>query len=223
MKTSRVINLISLLTAITLSATLDCYAQIKATEAEKLFALSVKPMLMEKCVGCHGEDRKKIKGDLDLTTLKGTLKGGEESDQVLLPGDTKSSTMLTAVKWLDKDMEMPPKENNRLSKDQIDALEKWITLSAPWPDDQKVAAIYEIHTPGIKVRTSGGLGEDWTNRRYERKNLWAYQKVKKTKVPREFIQAKNRQQANPIDAFINRKLATAKLTAAPAADRRPPS
>ncbi|MFK5922857.1 MAG: PSD1 and planctomycete cytochrome C domain-containing protein [Verrucomicrobiota bacterium] len=220
MKTFYKLTLSLSIFAVTGLALLDCQAEVQANEAQRLFALSVKPMLVEKCFGCHGDDRKKIKGDLDLTTLAGTLKGGEESDQVLVPGDSKTSTMLTAVKWLDEDMEMPPKENDRLSKKQIDALEKWIKLGAPWPDDQKVAAIYETYAPGIKVLTSGGLGEEWTNRRYERKNLWAYQKVKKTKVPREFIPAKNRQQANPIDAFINRKLATAKLTAAPAADRR---
>ncbi len=220
MKTPLSLAIISSATVFTILGATTSQAEIKATEAERLFALSVKPMLIDKCVGCHGEDRDKIKGDLDLLTLESTLKGGEESDQVLVPSEAGKSTMLTAVKWLHEDFEMPPKENDRLNAKQIDALEKWIKLGAPWPDDERVAAIYDAYAPGIKVLTSGGLGEEWTNRRYEKKNLWAYQQIEKNKVPREFLPEKNRKEANPIDAFINRKLSAVKLNPAVAADRR---
>ncbi|MCF6314000.1 MAG: DUF1549 domain-containing protein [Verrucomicrobiales bacterium] len=220
MKTQRYIHLIILITACTYAATLNGYAQIKASQAEKLFALSVKPMLMEKCVGCHGEDRKKIKGGLDLLSLKATLKGGEESPQVLVPGDAKKSTLLAAVQWLDEDLEMPPKENDRLSKKQIEDLEKWINLGAPWPTEQQVAAIYDAYAPGIKVKTSGGLGAEWTQRRYQADDLWAYQSIKDPKVPWHLLPTQERKNANPIDAFIQAKLKQADLKPAPPADRR---
>jgi hypothetical protein len=194
-------------------------AKPEASEAERLFALSVKPMLVEKCFACHGEDPEEIKGELNLMTLAATLKGGEMSEKVLVPGDAKASVMLTAVKWADEDLEMPPKENDRLSPGQIAALEKWIELGAPWPDDQRVAAIYDAYAPGLKVETSGGLSAEWSNRRYEEQNLWAYKALEKPRVPREFLSADHGGASNPVDAFIDRKLVAAKLTPAAVADR----
>lgn len=194
-------------------------AKPEASEAERLFALSVKPMLVEKCFACHGEDPEEIKGELNLMTLAATLKGGEMSEKVLVPGDAKASVMLTAVKWADEDLEMPPKENDRLSPGQIAALEKWIELGAPWPDDQRVAAIYDAYAPGLKVETSGGLSSEWSNRRYEEEDLWAYKALKKPRIPSEFISDHHGQASNPVDAFIDRKLAAAKLTPAAVADR----
>ena len=60
------------------------------------------------------------------------------------------------------------------------------------------------------VKTSGGLSEDWTNRKYAPKNLWAYQPVKQPKLPIPT--------ANPIDAFIGEQLPKG-LNPAPLADR----
>ena len=48
-----------------------------AQEGERLFALKVRSILSSKCFACHGEDAKKIKGELDLTSRAGLLKGGE--------------------------------------------------------------------------------------------------------------------------------------------------
>ncbi len=99
---------------------------------------------------------------------------------------------------------------------------------------------------GVMVKTAGGLSPEWTNRRYPPENLWAYQPVKKPAVPAVSVQysvfsnqsraAKsaatvaasplktenwmlNTAPANPIDGFINQKLAAANLRPAPPADR----
>ena len=82
---------------------------------ERDFTLKVLPLLKSKCFACHGEDPKKIKGDLNMLTREGLLKGGENSDKVLVPGNAKASDMFVAVTWKDKDLEMPPKENDRLT------------------------------------------------------------------------------------------------------------
>ena len=36
-------------------------------EGERLFALKIRLILSSKCFACHGEDAKKIKGELSLT------------------------------------------------------------------------------------------------------------------------------------------------------------
>ena len=107
---------------------------ICATEGEKIFSLKIKPLFESKCFACHSQKEGKVKGDLDLTSLENILIGGETSDRILIPGDPSGSLLLSAVKWLDPDYEMPPKENDRLSNKQVKWVHQWIALGAPWPD-----------------------------------------------------------------------------------------
>ena len=59
---------------------------------EKLFALKVKPLLAQKGAACHGDDPKKLKGDLDMRTRESMLRGGETyEDEVLIPGKGEKS------------------------------------------------------------------------------------------------------------------------------------
>ena len=59
----------------------------EVTNGEKLFALKVKPLFARKCMACHGDDPKKIKGDLDMRSRESLLLGGETyEDEVLIPG-----------------------------------------------------------------------------------------------------------------------------------------
>jgi len=63
------------------------------TPGEKLFALKVKPLLAEKCLACHGNDREKLESGLDLTSRAGMLKGGDVSNQVLVPNNAAKSPL----------------------------------------------------------------------------------------------------------------------------------
>jgi len=190
----------------------------EVTEGEKLFALKVASVLKEKCLGCHGEDPDEIQGDLNMLTLAGLLQGGETSDQVLVPGDADASLIMRAVKWEDPDFEMPPKENDRLTEEQIEALHDWINAGAPWLSEERVVEVNDFFAEGEKIVTSEGLSGEWTNRRYQAENLWAYRPLQYPAVPWEFVGGDV--SANPIDAFINRKLVEAELEPAPPADRR---
>ncbi|MCB1231916.1 MAG: hypothetical protein KDN19_16730, partial [Verrucomicrobiae bacterium] len=90
------------------------------SEADRLFTLRIQPMFSEKCNGCHGDDPEKIKGDYDMTTREKLLAGGETfGKDVLMPGDAPASFFMEAIRWEDPDFKMPPKENDRLSAEQI--------------------------------------------------------------------------------------------------------
>ncbi|MFT5126688.1 MAG: hypothetical protein ACI8W8_000283 [Rhodothermales bacterium] len=186
------------------------------TEAERLFTLKVLPVLSEKCFGCH-DPAQEVKGGLNMSTREALLKGGEDFPHALVPGDSAKSFMMTAVKWEDKDYEMPPKENDRLSATQIDLLAKWIDAGAPWPDADRQAEIFlaersrEVTEDGVLLKTSGGLGDSWTFRRYKPEDVWAFQPLKARKPPAD---------GNPVDAFVAAKLAKAGFEKAPAAGRR---
>ena len=110
---------------------------------------------------------------------------------------------------------MPPKENDKLSAKEVGYIKDWIAGGAPWPNAKQLAELLKQKDPwaiegGVLVKTSGGLSEDWTNRKYAKKNLWAYQPVKRSKLPMKT--------ANPIDAFIYAQLPKG-LKPAPLVDR----
>ena len=189
-------------------------------EGDRLFALKVRGILNAKCLACHGEAGKKLKGDLDLSSRAAMLKGGESEEASLVPGKPLASPLyLAATREHEEDWSaMPPKENDKLTADQLAVLKRWIDLGAPWPD-AKTQARYiaeerakPVTAEGVLVKTSGGTSEDWTYRRYRPEDVWAFQPVVKPKVPQGA--------ANPVDAFINRKLKSAGFARAPQADFR---
>ncbi|NNE90550.1 MAG: DUF1549 domain-containing protein, partial [Verrucomicrobiales bacterium] len=178
----------------------------KYSEADELFTLKIAPLLSEKCNGCHGDDPEDIDGDYNMLTREGLLAGGETfGKDVIVPGKAAESFILESVKWEDPDFEMPPKENDRLTQEQIADLEKWINAGAPWPDEKTQVAIREVESKkkvtaeGMIVETSGGLGDEWTYRRYKPEDIWAFLPVKKPEVPEN-------ESTNPVDSFVFAKL-----------------
>ena len=179
---------------------------------EKLFALKVKPLFAQKCMACHGDDPKKIKGDLDMRTRASLLLGGETyEDEVLIPGKGEKSFLYILTTRVEEDMEMPPKEADKLTKEQTWWIRDWINEGAPWPDEERVAHIQKKYAEGEQVVTSKALSDDWQKRRYETKKLWAYRPLKVEKVP---------EGEHPVDWFVNRKLKEAGLVPASDASSR---
>ena len=187
-------------------------------EADLLFARKVLPIFKAKCLACHGEDpKKKLKGDFDMRSRASLLKGGGSEDPSIVPSKPLQSPLYLAVtrKHEDDWEPMPPKENDKLSAEQVAYIKDWIAGGAPWPDAKRITALLKQEDPwvvegGVQVQTSGGLSEDWTNRKYDPKDLWAYQPVKR---PTTSIDS-----TNPIDVFINARIPNG-LKSAPEADR----
>ena len=173
-----------------------------ATEisSDMLFAHKILPMFKAKCLACHGEDPKKIKGDFDMRTYSGLLRGGESEEPSVVPGKPLQSPLYMAVKRDHEDQwePMPPKENDKLSTEQTDHIRNWIEGGAPWPGPESLSNLLKEKDPwsadgSVKVKTSGGLSEDWTNRKYEESKLWAYQPISKPNL---------RTNDHPVDALI---------------------
>ena len=172
--------------------------------ADVLFARKIQPLFKTKCLACHGEDPKKLKGELDVRSLAGLLKGGESEEPSIVPGKPEQSPLYLAVTREHEDdwSAMPPKENDKLTAKQVDYVKQWIVAGAPWPNAKRIVEIMQTPDPwgepeGVTVKTSGGLDAAWTSRKYDPKKLWAYQPVKKPAVPAD---------GHPIDAFINARL-----------------
>ena len=180
-------------------------------EGERLFVEKIQPLFAEKCMACHGDKPDKLKGEFDMRTREGMLKGGESGDPGLVPGKPEESWIYIGVTWEDSLLEMPPKANDRLSAEQVADVRRWIELGAPW-GGKDIVAREDPNT--ITIKTSGGTSDSWTNRRYQKEDVWAWQPVQKPAVP------KIAGVSHPVDAFIRRKLGEVGLEPAPRADRQ---
>ena len=156
------------------------------SEGEKLFSLHVKPLFAEKCMACHGDDPEKIKSDFDMRTRKSMLQGGEIfEDEVLIPGQGAKSYLYILSTRVEDDLEMPPKESDKLTKDENGWLREWIDYGAPWPSEQRIIEIQDKYAEGVQVVTSKALSENWQNRRYEPENYGHTVQLKLRKYQRE--------------------------------------
>ena len=192
-------------------------ARAWSDEPELLFVRRVLPLLHEKCLACHGNDKAKINGGLDMRSRAAMLRAGESGKPGLIAGAPEDSPIyLTITRQHDDWSPMPPKEADKLTATQVSWIKEWIAGGAPWPDEARRQALAKANEAkwaaedGVMMTTSGGLSQEWTNRKYKPDGLWAYQAVTKPQPPRDH--------GNPIDAFIAAKM-PAGIDVAPAADR----
>ncbi|MCA9268459.1 MAG: PSD1 domain-containing protein, partial [Planctomycetales bacterium] len=198
--------------------------------AEREFTLQVLPLLKAKCLGCHGGDPKEIKGEFSVVDRRLLLQGGESGDPAIVPGKPNEGTLLAALRW-EGDLEMPPKENDRLTAEQIATVERWIKAGAPWPDEQQQAAYREearrhaTSGEGTRVVTAGGTSPEWTERRYQPDDVWSFGPVKRmTSDELQSLlgqrEAIDQSPSAVVDAFIARQLRAAEIAPSPKADAR---
>jgi len=70
------------------------------------YSKDIQPLLEASCVRCHGQDRPKAR--LQLNSLEGALKGGDDGKVIVL-GESKKSLLVIAAAQIDEETAMPPK------------------------------------------------------------------------------------------------------------------
>src|ERR1051325_3220062 len=86
-----------------------------------LFEKEIRPVLVEKCYGCHSSKLKSPMGGLTLDTRAGLRR-------VVVPGDPKASRLIGALNYTDPVLRMPP--TGKLSDREIAAFAQWIATGA---------------------------------------------------------------------------------------------
>jgi hypothetical protein len=201
-------------------------ASLSPADGEVFFAHKIWPLLNEKCLACHGNDEQKLKGGLDLRTRTAALLGGD-SGAAFVPGDAPGSILHRVITWADEDLQMPPKESDRFNETEIRYFEQWLEAGAAWPATERVNELVLTTEDkwstagGVRMATSGGLSEQWTNRKYKPTDLWAYEPLQTPTVPdlqtpQAPSSASNR---NPVDFFVGEKLKQLGIEPAGRADR----
>ena len=175
----------------------------EAEEAEsaaglEFFENHIRPVLAEVCVECHGA--KKQKGDLRLDSRAGWMKGGA-SGAVIVPGKPDDSLLVTAVRYWDKDLQMPPKK--ALEAQAVNDFIEWVKLGAPDPRNE--APPVETAKPVIAIDFEKG------------RKHWAFQPVQRPPLPAVQDRAWVR---NDVDFFTLDRMEKAGAKPAPDADRR---
>jgi len=160
-----------------------------AADPEQLafFENNIRPLLIERCLKCHGP--KKSESGLRLDTIATALKGGD-SGPAVIPGQPVDSLIMKAVRHED-DLEMPPDE--KLGDREIAALERWIQNGVAWPEGMMLGG------GGPQVR--GGPISD------EERAFWSFQPIVSPQPPR----IAGAEITSDIDRFVITKLHEAKL------------
>ena len=169
-------------------------------EAMDFFEKRIRPILADHCYECHNADKGKTKGGLNLANREGWVKGGESGTSIV-PGKPDDSLLITAVRYWDKDLQMPPKKP--LKPEQVNDLIEWVKMGAPDPRT--------MAQPVIAAAGKGGSVME------KGRGHWAFQPVKPQAVPAVKDTAWVR---NEVDAFILAKIEAAGAKPAADADAR---
>ncbi|MCA9194805.1 MAG: PSD1 domain-containing protein [Planctomycetales bacterium] len=181
---------------ITLLQSQTLLSQVVAPAEDKqieFFEQKVRPLLVEHCWNCHGQEKQW--NGLRLDSYEALRKGGD-SGSAVVPGDSQASLLLRAVRREDG-LEMPP--DSPLSELQIATLQMWIERGAFWPE------------PTSPI--NGLTNENW-------KSHWAFQPLAPS-LPDLSVDQLDASKwcRNPIDQFVFQRLLQAGLAPSPEADR----
>src|SRR4029450_2125624 len=113
-------------------------------EDVEFFENHVRPLLVTRCIDCHGPDKQE--GKLRLDSREAVLAGGENGPAIV-PGDPDASLLIAAGHHKDEPAQMPPQGEH--GDDTLASLTRWVKLNAPWPTRnatlKPIVAIPEFH------------------------------------------------------------------------------
>ena len=185
---------LAVLLAIALNAPCASAMETEKAQGHDFFEARIRPVLVEHCYKCHSTTAGKTEGGLALDS-RGAMRAGGSSGPAVVPSDEDKSLILAAIRH--DGLEMPP--GGKLPPDVIADFEKWIALGAPDPRE----GFAPLSKPTIDYAAAG--------------EHWAFQPVRAVQPPPA---PADQPALDPIDRFIQAKLANAGFARAPAAQRR---
>jgi hypothetical protein len=160
----------------------------------EFFEKKIRPVLAERCYGCHSASVKSPMGGLMVDSLAGLERGGSSGQSAVIPNSPDKSLLLAAIKREGK-LKMPPGE--ALAPEVVADFETWIKMGAPDPRPEI------LPPPPYNFE--------------EARKFWSFQPVKDA-VPPKVNDAAWSQTA--VDRFIKAKLEERNLTPVGLASRR---
>ncbi len=161
------------------------------------FESKVRPLLVARCLECHGSE--KPKAELKLDSREAILTGGE-SGPAAVSGKPAESLLIDVIGYRNT-VQMPPKA--KLPEAEIAILTDWVRRGLPWPNSKPTS-------PAVTPATASDFSD-------EQKSFWAFQQVNRPPAPAVKNEAWIR---SPVDRFVLSELESRGLTVAPEAGRR---
>lgn len=168
-----------------------------SAEAIAFFESQVRPLLAASCFKCHG--KAPGKGSLLLSSRTGLSAGGE-SGPVIVPGKPDESLLISAVRYQNGQLRMPP--DGKLPGEDIARLERWVQEGATWTADE------------LPLSPQGRLEGELTA---EQRNFWSFRPLNEYTIPSVRAEEWPR---GPIDQWILSRLEQRGLAVSEPADKR---
>ena len=164
-------------------------------ERERFFEQQVRPILVEKCLGCHGAEKQQ--GGLRLDSAEAFAKGGDSGR--LVDGEQVEKSLLLEVLSYQGDIKMPP--SGPLPAEQLATLRDWVRQGAVFPAGPAATLALPASAEGIAAL---------------RESHWAFRPLRAPSLPESTWSA---WEAGPIDRFVASRLQQKGLTPGVKADR----
>ncbi|MFN9717903.1 MAG: PSD1 and planctomycete cytochrome C domain-containing protein [Planctomycetota bacterium] len=183
----RVLRIVSILVFLTAPAST---VSTSGDERGDFFEIHIRPLLLEKCIECHGP--KKQEQGIRLDRRSDVLSGKLGEVALVEPGAPLKSRLFQVLQHTENDIAMP--SSGKLEAAAIDAVGTWIANGAIWPETSNLEA------------EAIARSELW-------RKHWAFQPVRSP--PLTGILAEQ----NPIDFLIQQKLQSIRVAKSPEAER----
>ena len=175
-----------------------------ATQQEKelFFETSIRPILIERCSGCHS-GKSDSESPLSVSSRQALLQGGEYGASIV-PFRAEDSLLIAAIQKTHKELRMPPDDGDQLTHDEIRRFYRWINEGAVWPNSPATTetALHKSESNTIE---------------FDPKIDWAFRPRQRTTPP----PAKDpRWNKNAIDRFVQTKRIAHQIAATPGVGRR---
>lgn len=166
-------------------------APCRADERGDFFEQHIRPLLLNRCIECHGPQKQE--GGVRLDRRDAVLQGRAGDVALVQPGQAAASRIVQVLAHAEDDVQMPP--SAKLPDEQRALVEQWINDGAVWP----------MHAD---------LEQDARRRAEQWREHWAFQKPVRpdlSQLPPDL---------HPVDYFIRRALSARQLQPSPAAGMR---
>ena len=112
------------------------------------FNADIRPILNERCVGCHGGIQRQ--GELNLLFRTEALAAAESGLAAIVPGKPSESELIRRITHADPSMRMP-QEEAPLSSEEVRLFRQWIADGAPWDDHWAYVAPQNKPLPAVAL------------------------------------------------------------------------
>ena len=123
-----------------------CFAVNAVAQTPPSFERAVAPILIKRCLECHGETDPS--GKLNLTSHDSLMRGGE-SGPAVVKFDIAKSLLVARI----TSGEMPPPKrghSQKLPENELTTLQMWIIFGAQWPDGRRECRDW-YHNPRRRI------------------------------------------------------------------------